>query len=224
MSETTYSEGEVLALGQQAYLHGRARFDIKPERAALLVIDMQDEFVRPGFTLDWVPAATRQAPRIARLIKHCRDRKVPVIYTVFSDTHTYLDRPFSGPLMANRHPDQPTGTANVVETSRIWHEVAPRSDEIVIHKPSYGAFYDTPLHTILRNLGRDTVIISGTLTNFCCGATARQAYERGFLVVFGSDINATDDQDMHEAELKVLRRGFALVLTANEIMAQLGGV
>ncbi|GAA3499147.1 hypothetical protein GCM10019016_062510 [Streptomyces prasinosporus] len=44
------------------------------------------------------------------------------------------------------------------------------------HDPQalYGAFYDTPPHTMLRNLGRDTVIVTGTLTNYCCGTTARR--------------------------------------------------
>ena len=103
----------------------------------------------------------------------------------------------------------------------IYHELAPLENEIVILKPSYGAFYDTSLETILKNLGKDTVIISGTLTNFCCGTTARQAYERGFKVVFGSDINSTDLPEMHEAELKVLRKGFAKVLSSEEIISAL---
>ena len=68
---------------------------------------------------------------------------------------------------------------------------------------------------------RDTVIICGTLTNFCCGATARQAYERSFKVVFGSDITATDDPDMQKPELKVLRKGFAKVLSVEEIIKKL---
>ncbi|MFF4473631.1 isochorismatase family cysteine hydrolase [Streptomyces sp. NPDC001599] len=76
--------------------------------------------------------------------------------------------------------------------------MSPRPDEVVIRKPSYGAsygaFYDTPLDTMLRNLGRDTVVVTGTLTNYCCGTTARQAYERGYKVVFGSDVTATDDE------------------------------
>ena len=101
---------------------------------------------------------------------------------------------------------------------RVWHELAPREDEIVIRKSSYGAFYDTPLETILKNMGKDTVIICGTLTNFCCGATARQAYERSFKVVFGSDITSTDDPEMQEPELKVMRKGFAKVLTLEEII------
>ena len=61
---------------------------------------------------------------------------------------------------------------------------------------------------MLRSLDVSTVVIAGTMTNFCCGATAREAYWRGFKVIFGSDITATDDDDMHEAELRTLRRGF----------------
>ena len=61
----------------------------------------------------------------------------------------------------------------------------------------------------------------GTLTNYCCGTTARQAYERGYKVVVGSDVTATDDESRQEPELAVLRKGFALVLTAEEITNRL---
>jgi nicotinamidase-related amidase len=77
------------------------------------------------------------------------------------------------------------------------------------------------LETILRNLEKDTVIICGTLTNFCCGTTARQAYERGFKVVIGSDVTSTDDPALHDAELKTLRKGFAMVLSADKIIEKL---
>ena len=75
--------------------------------------------------------------------------------------------------------------------------------------------------SILKHLEKDTVIICGTLTNFCCGMTARQAYERGFKVVFGSDITATDDPALQEPELQVLRKGLALVLSLDEILERL---
>jgi nicotinamidase-related amidase len=94
-------------------------------------------------------------------------------------------------------------------------------NDLVILKPSYGAFYDTPLETILKNLNKDTVIICGTLTNLYCGATARQAYERGFKVVFGSDVTSTDDPELQEPELKVLRKGFARVLSLAQIIEAL---
>lgn len=219
----SFSEEQVLALAREAYARGRADLEVVPERCALLVIDMQDEFVKPGWCPYWVPEATRQVGRLKALIQSARAHDIPVIYTVFSATHGYLDRPRSGARMPNRYHLPGFDDSALFRDGTVWHELEPRADEIVIHKPSYGAFYDTPLETILRNLGRDTVVITGTLTNFCCGTTARQAYERGFNVVFGSDVTATDDPSLQEAELQVLRKGFALVLTAEEIMAAFGG-
>ncbi len=221
MKEGEYTEEQVLNLARRAYKEGNAKFNIVPEKCALLVIDMQDEFVKPHWTPDWVPEATRQVPRIKRLIEHCREKGMPIIFTVYSKTHNYLDRPKTGPLMPGRYSEVETDQSSFFVEGLVWHELAPRKDEIVIHKPSYGAFYDTPLETILKNLGKDTVIICGTLTNYCCGMTARQAYERSFKVVFGSDVTSTDDPDMQEAELKVLRKGFAKVLTADEIIEML---
>lgn len=212
-----YTEEELLTLAKKAYNEGNALFDIVPETCVLLVIDMQDEFVKPHWSPWWIPEATRQVPRIKHVIDHCRAKKIPVIFTVCSKTFNYLDRPKSGDFMPNRYPEVEVDQEFFVK-GRIWHELERAKDEIVIHKPSYGAFYDTPLETILKNLQKETVIICGTLTNYCCGTTARQAYERGFYVVFGSDITSTDDPDMQEPELKVLRKGFAKVLSADEIM------
>jgi nicotinamidase-related amidase len=221
MKKGVYTERQVLHLARRAYTEGDAKFDIVAERCALLVIDMQDEFVKPHWTPYWVPEATRQVPRIKRLISHCRRKSIPVIFTVFSRTHNYLDRPKTGALMPNRYPDVDADQSSFFVKGRVWHELAPKRDEMVIHKPSYGAFYDTQLETILKNLGKDTVIIVGTLTNYCCGMTARQAYERSFKVVFGSDVTSTDDPKMQEPELKVLRKGFARVLSADQIIEKL---
>ena len=64
-------------------------------------------------------------------------------------------------------------------------------------------------------------MICGSLTNFCCGTTARQGYERGFNVVGVGDLTATDDRELHKAELKTLRNGFARVLSLEELLAEL---
>lgn len=218
----TFSEQEVLRLAKAAYSENPS-FAVNPEKTALLVIDMQDDFVKPHWTPFWVPDATRIVKRVKRLVDFCRSRKIPVIFTSFARTHSYLDRPRSGTLMSNRYKGKVPDDQSYFRDGRIWHELAPLQDEIVIHKPSYGAFYDTPLESILKNLGRDTVIICGTLTNFCCGTTARQAYERGFSVIVGSDVTATDDPGLHEAELRTLRKGFAMVISSAEIVKKLGG-
>ncbi len=221
MNPGTFTEEDVLSLSRRAYREGNATFDIVPEKCALLVIDMQDEFVKPHWAPDWVPEATRQVPRIKRLIEHCRSRGIPVIFTVYAKTHRYLDRPMTGKHMPGRYPKLNIDFSQFFVEGHVWHELTPREDEIVIHKSSYGAFYDTPLETILKNLGKDTVILCGTITNFCVGATARQAYERSFKVIFGSDVSSTDDPEMQEPELKVMRKGFAKVMTSEEIIAQL---
>jgi nicotinamidase-related amidase len=211
-------EDEILRLARNAYENGKAEFDIRKEKTALLVIDMQEEFIRPHWAPSWIPEATRIVPKIKTLIDCCRAKNIPVIYTVFSNTNNYFDRPLSGRLMPNRYPEVKIDPSVYYDGGKVWQELNPLKNEIVIHKPSYGAFYDTPLETILKNLGKDTVIICGTLTNYCCGTTARQAYERGFYVVFGSDVTATDAPEMQEPELKVLRKGFAKVMTCEEII------
>ena len=216
-----FSEQDVLNLARKAYTEGDAQFEIVPNNCALLVIDMQNEFVKPHWSPDWVPEATKQVPRIQKLIEHCRSKHIPVIYTVYSKTHDYLDRPKTGRFMPGRYSELDIDFSILYVEGRVWHELAPREDEIVIKKSSYGAFYDTPLETILKNMEKDTIIICGTLTNYCCGATARQAYERSFKVIFGSDVTSTDDPEMQEPELKVLRKGFAKVMTADEIIEML---
>lgn len=61
----------------------------------------------------------------------------------------------------------------------------------------------------------------GTLTNFCYGTTARQGDERGFNVVVVGDLTATDDLELQEAELKILWKGFARVLSLGELLTEL---
>ncbi len=216
-----YTEEQVLQAARSAYKTGQAAFELDWQRAALLLIDMQLEFVLPGYTPYWVPEATRITPRLAGLLDAARQARMPVIHTAFADSHHYLDRPYSGPFMPNRYPDLPKGGHEI--EARFIPDLSPRPEDIVLYKPSYGAFYDTPLDTILRNLGCDTVIVTGTLTNVCCGMTARQAYERGYKVIFGSDVTATHSPELQDAELQTLRYAFARVMTAAEIIRAIGG-
>jgi nicotinamidase-related amidase len=87
MAETVYSEEFVTALARQAYEEGRASFPIDVHKTALLVIDMQAEFVEPGLAPSWVPAATRMIPRLAAVLDAARKAGRPVIHTAFANTH-----------------------------------------------------------------------------------------------------------------------------------------
>ena len=103
----------------------------------------------------------------------------------------------------------------------VYGELAPEAGDIIIMKPTYDAFFGTKLDLVLKKIGIETIVVCGTMTNYCCGATARAGFMHGYNVVFGSDINATDSSDLHDAEIKTLRRGFAKILNCDEIIDQL---
>jgi nicotinamidase-related amidase len=69
-----------------------------------------------------------------------------------------------------------------------------------------------------------TVVIAGTMSNYCCGATAREAFWHGYGVLFGSDVTSSDDPDLHEAEIRTLRRGYARIVTSDEVIAELAAL
>ena len=70
-----YNEKYVLEIVKKAYEKGDVKFDIIPDKCALIVIDMQNEFVKPEWTPYWVPESTRQVPKIKKLIEHSRKKK-----------------------------------------------------------------------------------------------------------------------------------------------------
>jgi len=215
----------ILSKAKAQYENGEATIKINAKKTALIVIDMVEEFTRPKLTPCWIPDATVQIPRIKELLDLSRSLGVPIIYTYFEFRPDYLDMSpawreawtpldkfddYAGPLLFQKESIDPA--------------LRPNYDkDIVIKKPCYGAFTGTGLDYVLKNLKIDTVIICGTMTNYCCGTTAREAHAHGYKVVFGSDINATDDAELQQAELKTLRRGFALVLTKDQIEEALQG-
>ncbi|WP_019121745.1 isochorismatase family protein [Brevibacillus massiliensis] len=167
------------------------RFSIEdPKRAALLVIDMENDFVRPGAPM-FVPMAYDMLPNIKRLLDACREKEMTIIYTA----HVHgKDRGDMG-LMADFWAPIGSQTALVdgTEGVEIYQEIAPKEGELLIKKHRYSAFYNTDLETQLRNRGIDTLIITGTVTNMCCESTARDAQFRDYKVIFVSDANGTMD-------------------------------
>ena len=217
----TFTE-EVIARNAAAqYGQGDADMRVTPGRTALLIIDMIDEFVRPGWTPYWVPQATAQAPVVRQIRDAFNAARAPVIYLAYEVSLRSLNFPRTDARV-------PIGFAaeiyagEILEKVAIWHDLNPGPDDLLILKHSYSGFHQTPLESVLRSLGMTTVVITGTMTNFCCGSTAREAFWRGFDVVFGSDCNSTDDRALHGAELATLRRGFAKISTAAEIITAIG--
>jgi nicotinamidase-related amidase len=220
-----FTQDYLLTKAKRDYETGEASIKVNPKKTAIIVVDMLEEFTKPHFTPSWIPEATKQLPKIKDLIDTCRKADVPVIYTYYAFHPTYLDmnpafRDGVTPLDKFDDYDGPP----LFQKESVDPAIKPNyGKDILIAKPSYGAFTGTTLDYILKNLKVETVVICGTMTNYCCGTTAREAHGHGYRVVFGSDINSTDDPELQEAELKTLRRGFALVLTKDQIKDALLG-
>ncbi|KXA92400.1 isochorismatase [candidate division MSBL1 archaeon SCGC-AAA259E17] len=165
-------------------------FKAEPDRTGLLVIDMTNEFLKEGSPLE-VPAGRKMVPRLKRVIETCRSEDVPVIYT----RHVLREDGTNAGLFGEFYQAVRDKKAHVQgsEGVEIYDEIFPEKDDIVISKHRYSAFYETDLDTVLKNMGIDTLIISGVLTNLCCESTARDAMFRDYRVIFLRDCNATFD-------------------------------
>lgn len=154
-------------------VHGEVKVD--PARTALIVVDMQNDFVKDGGSLV-VPDAEETIPAIRRLLDLARESGMKVVFT--QDTHGHGD------------PEWEIWPAHVHEESwgwRIVDELEPRENELVIRKVRYDAFYGTHLDHFLRLWGVDTVIICGTVANICVHYTAASAALRWYRVIVPRD-------------------------------------
>jgi len=212
-----FTEEFILEEAQRQYTEGEALIDVDPGRTALIVVDMMDEFVKPQWCPYWVPDATRQVPKILELRAAFHEAKLPVIYTAYDVSLRGLNFPITEWLVPVVTHASEHDVEGILEEVRIYEDLAPVGDDLLILKHCYSGFYGTELDLVLRSLNVSTVVICGTMTNYCCGATAREAFWHGYKVIFGSDVNSTDDPAQQEAELRTLRRGFARIMTADEI-------
>jgi nicotinamidase-related amidase len=202
-------------------MRGNADWTVRPGRCALLVIDMQNDFVREGGVME-VPLARQCLPNIRLLVAAARSSGIPVIFT----QHVLYDTFDVSPLETALQPRlKKEGMRDGSHGAQIVEELRPRPDEFVIRKHRYDAFYNTNLETILRTAWGlntvDTLIITGTVTSICCESTARSAFMRDFKVVFASDANGGLDEASHAATLKIISRVFGRVASTGEIMQEI---
>ena len=202
---------------------------IDPKKTAMIVVDMQNDFVASGAALE-TPAARAVVPKLADALKICRDAGIKVIYTA----HVHRRDGCDMGLFDDLHPPIANRAALVDGTPGvdIYSDVAPAPGEHVIKKHRYSGFIGTDLDMILREWGIDTVIISGTTTENCCHATARDAMFRNYRIVFLSDATATYDYpdrgfgpmpaaEVHHATLVILAASTAHVMSVEDMRGRI---
>jgi nicotinamidase-related amidase len=154
---------------------------LDPATSALIVVDMQHDFVSDGGSLQ-VPDAQATVPAIADLVRRFRAAGARIVFT--QDTHRDGD-----PEFAIWPPHAIEGTRG----HQIVEELHPLPDDTVLRKPRYDAFYGTPLDHLLRVWQIKTLVICGTVANICVHYTAASAALRWYDVVIPQDATSALD-------------------------------
>ena len=176
---------------------------------------MLNAFVKNGAAIE-VPEARKNIPNIKKIAAKCRESQIPVIYANHSFRSDRLDKG----LMFDFWPNLESGClCQGSSDAEVYGELEPETNDIIVRKYRYSAFFNTELDTILRKLKKNSLIITGTVTEFCCESTARDAFFRDYKVFFISDANASVSELAQRASLQTIARGFGQVLSTDEILA-----
>jgi ureidoacrylate peracid hydrolase len=201
---------------------------IDADKTVMIVVDMQNDFVAEGAKLRSAQAAA-MVPKLAATLKFCRENGIRVVYTAHAHRRDGCDMGLYDdlyPPIADRS-TLVDGTPGV----EIYPALAPAAGEHVIKKHRYSGFFGTDLDMILREWGARTVVVSGTTTENCCHATARDALFHNYSVIFLSDATGTFDypdvgqgamsaEEVHKATLVVLAFSTADVMTVDDFKAR----
>jgi ureidoacrylate peracid hydrolase len=195
---------------------------IAPDRAALIIVDMQNDFVSPegkmaefGFYLERVREIIHP---IKSLLQTARALQYPVLHTrMLNDAN---QNPFSWYAFWG----DPVVTLPGSWGADHIEELKPQNGELIITKYTYGAFEGTNLNTILRSKGIQTLIFTGTDLNICAGDTLHQAFALGYHVVAVSDclasfsrIGTEHSEQLHQMGLYIVENHFGTVANSQRL-------
>ena len=196
-----------------------------PRLAALVVVDVQNDFVSPEGSAskrgEDVSAALAMVPNLLRLIDEARRVGLTIVYirtmhSEWTDTPSWIYRSSqkSG-LNTCRE-----GTWGAV----FYDGIAPRPTERVVIKHRYSAFINTDLNTVLKARNIQSVLVCGVATNVCVETTARDAYIYDYYVTMIDDCSAAYEAKLHLGTLENMRRHFGLVASSSEIIETWSGL
>jgi len=184
-------------------------------RAALVIIDMQRDFLEPG---GFGAALGNDVSRLKVAVEPCRNvlaacRRygILVIHTREGHRPDLTDAP---PHKVERGDPAlrigaPGPMGRILVRGEPGHDIIaelhPAAGEPVIDKPGKGAFYQTDLDLMLRNRGIDTLLVCGVTTEVCVNTTVREANDRGYRCIVLSDCCASYFPEFHDMGLRMIK-------------------
>jgi nicotinamidase-related amidase len=188
---------------------------IAPISTALLVIDMQRDFLDPGAPIA-TPGGLDLIPRINRLTARGRALGMPVIFT--QEMHR-ADKSDFGIELEFEPPHCLEGTPGMELAAPL--DVVP-GDYRILNKRRYDAFLGTDLETLLRARHIENLIVSGVCTDICVASTVQRARNLDFRCFIVRDCVAGTSPERHEAALLCLSHVFGYVVSLADVEKELG--
>jgi ureidoacrylate peracid hydrolase len=215
---------------------GTLRDKVDPKHAALIIVDMQNDFCAVGGMMSKegfdISAVQEAAARLPALLAAARAAGVLVVFVrnVYS-THAALSsgqNKLPNIYLSDSWLEQASRTRKGSYTTRevcamgswegdFYGEIRPEPGEPVVTKHRYSAFHNTDLDSILRSHGTRTIILTGVATNVCVETTAREGFVRDYYVVLVEDGTATYAPEDQQATLRNIDRFFGQVTSIQEI-------
>lgn len=209
-------------------------FPLDPKRCALLIIDMQRDFLEPGgFGASLGNDVTLLRHAIApihRVLETWRQLKLPVFHTREGHRPDLSDLPAS--KLTRGKPSLRIGdhgpNGRILIQGEAGHdiipELAPLPGEAVIDKPGKGAFWSTSLQAQLQDKGIQQLVICGVTTEVCVHTTTREANDRGYDCLVLSDATASYFPRFHEVALEMISAQggiFGWVASSRELLTRI---
>ncbi len=206
---------------------------VDPLHAALIVVDMQNDFCAKGGMFDREGRDLRMIqamiPRLTNFIDKAREVELTIIYIqniYTSESNWYLSDVWLEQAKRARkgsYIEYPVCERNSWGAD-FYTGIKPLPSEIVVNKHRFDAFQDTDLDLILRSKGIRTLIMSGVATNVCVETTARHGFVKDYYIVFPKDCTATSAGELHIAEelhnntLRNISRVFGEVVDSDDVI------
>jgi biuret amidohydrolase len=184
-------------------------------RAALVIIDMQRDFLEPGgfgesLGNDVSLLAAAVGPCQA-LLGAARETGMMVVHTREGHLPDLSDAPRAKVERGapSRRIGAPGPMGRILIRGERGHDIVPalnpQAGELVIDKPGKGAFYATPLHERLQERRIDTLIVCGVTTEVCVHTTVREANDRGYRCIVPGDACASYFPEFHATGLRMIQ-------------------
>ena len=195
--------------------------ELTSNRAALLVVDMQNGFCKTegsaatiGFDIQQCVDAVEPC---LQLVEAARAKQLPIIFTRLMWRQDYRD---GGVLTDELLPALAESKCCGAGTwdSELIDEIKVHESDFIVDKNRYSAFYGTPLQSYLSSQDIRTLVICGVTTNVCVETTARDASQRDYRTFIVGDACGEIAPERHEWALATLHTRFGLVVGRDEVL------